>query len=1849
MERRRQLLDELRRIEETAQDLQARGSLVDARDKLAEGLRLFLQSEVALSSEAKEILTNLLALAEQKERLALGTEEPWKQAQEMLAQLGQLSSQGWEANEASKLAWRWAQLTRDQSLRGIIRSRTQIKQFREAYRAALVYLNLHSEDKEALQQLAQAEENLLNQVAESTKKRLRTARQAQERGDYDTALDQLKELEQFCQEEIDAKFPNLLSGVDEIEQLRQEAKVLAREVRELQQAQAKVLPNLEKAEKAFQDDRLEEADELLQSLPRPGLSAQLTQRIQELEENLVQARRRTQIQKLRQILIQAEFDLKGARSVKDAERIRQSLEDLAQQIDLFDLPEEKVRYDQIIKEVNQLQTDLEEGQVQEQKAGEHVERGEFQKAVEALERALDATRDPAKRSELQGRLSKAKAQAAKQRETAEFRQQGEKQFQEGKYREARWNLLEAQKKGDTSDRVLDLIQACRAGMLWQDAEQMFEQQEKEPDPEKRLLLLQDLHATVEQASHPIKNNSEADDIRDRLDMLRGKIDRRLNYIKEKVKEARQQAQLEQERKIQKETEIKLQEKRQRQEKEKVEREIKATIRQALEALNNEDTDRAKEVIQPALDRASEHQEAWQIYEEILIAERAKRTIEEAQALMEEGDYGKARSHVQGVLADVTDKPNLRVYLQKATSLQQTIETGYEANTLLLLAEHHAEQKQFQQARKALEKAIATGGASRERITQVQKRLDRLEQEWESQIFDPIKDHQRKQEHEEAYNLCQQALGQVAALDFRKRLEHLRAEIVRAWVETSLDRLRQEFYQVQQDKARLDKIAAELDRLAALQPAKHQSTEIEQLSNKVHTSRLEIALAEVETLIHQENWDQALDRLDEIKKEARELDLVSIAKRVMNLRRELITRQENVQISRQRTRREELLREAWQIWKTSQGRVDLERVYTLAGQVLELPRYEKDREAQNLQRDAQQEIENFNRTEEAIRKGRQEIFNRRYEEAEKILSLTSVSRLLQKEYERWVDLARILVQADKDQISRSWADALQGYQQAIELEPQLAPRLRDDQEFCRAQIMEKIVFQAQQYLAEVPPQADRARTLLEHARAEGWVVSTFQTKVDRLLEQCQGQGHIAHAAEILKRPDGDPRQALEELKLARKQLPDGQKDDTIRHWETLAQAILAWPDDLDMVEAQLKKLEAGPLRDLNRVHRLRQDLERERWEDARRREEQERQRQFFRKFQTEIREALNASPPRYDEAIQTARQASQQITDGAEELILEVQSHLQASIGKARSNNDYDQVIRLAKLLPDLDPNDEQASSLAGELAAERQARLAEAIQKAQQAMQVYDLPTAERSIQLATQLAGSKGDPALDVVRQDWQKIAQLQQKIHTLLRQAKQAAREERWSEVNDLLQKAKGMGATYPNVPETINEIQERLLNQAKSALATERLKQAAELCHWGLKLGPHPGLQELRQTIEQQRAKRLDDLYQQIRRGLDTWDLAAARQAVDQAQKIAPDDDNVRALQKQVRQMETHIADLPERMNTGWLALRSCEYDLAQQTFDQIVAAAPSFREAQRWRLYTANLKKAITICQLGQWEKMPEIPKLLREAEKQLCMEPGEPLPALLPTLAEERKQAVWNTQQLYDLAVQMAALHQQYESLVIQAQIPQAKAMLPRIEEARQAILRRHESPTIPSSGYTAACKSEREAETYRPQPLEAPTSRWSSPAIETEDRRKDKSPAEQETISSTVPPPDKGRREPPVPRPTRGKPPRHRETKQGDDSEAPAVESQPAAPQKPTRPRPPDDQPGREDKTEAITRPISHIPEVRPEAGQDTPTGQDGPPSPETQPETEREQPPEEEEYDWSAMGFHWNIGPLPTYEEDEE
>jgi len=266
LQRRRWLEERLRQAETDYAAKLTTGRAVDARDALRGGLEALLKPETDLPKEAREVLQDLIYLGDQEERLALGREEHWQTTQDLLAQLGRLSSQNWAARRASQMADQWARLAHDVALWGIIASATQLGNLLEAYQGAITYMRAHPTDEEAIRQETHTRELLINRLNESANKRLLRAQEALERGDFQIALGSLMSIEEEFYAPAKQQFPGLLDRYDEVEQVRAEIRRLRGEIEPLVEISSRVHLLIEDARLAYLEGDYQKADKLLRQV-----------------------------------------------------------------------------------------------------------------------------------------------------------------------------------------------------------------------------------------------------------------------------------------------------------------------------------------------------------------------------------------------------------------------------------------------------------------------------------------------------------------------------------------------------------------------------------------------------------------------------------------------------------------------------------------------------------------------------------------------------------------------------------------------------------------------------------------------------------------------------------------------------------------------------------------------------------------------------------------------------------------------------------------------------------------------------------------------------------------------------------------------------------------------------------------------------------------------------------------------------------------------------------------------------------------------------------------------------------------------------------------------------------------------------------------------------------------------------------------------------------------------------------------------------------------------------------------------------------------------------------------------
>ena len=466
--RRKVLEDRLREAEADYQSKLSTHSLPDALKALRSALAALLGPDSGLPQAVRDTLLDLVMVGDQQDGLALGTEEHWQMAQNLLAQVGRAGTEHWTAGRAYYFTDLWARLAREVALKGIIASSMALGDIQKSYRAAVVRLRRHPEDEEVIEETRKVQELLIGHLNDSASKRLSRAEQAVAEGRFKVALENLKSLEVEIYGPVDEGFPGLLEGYDEVAKVREETERLRERAGRLKSLYEQVSPLLEDARQAFLADDLDEAEGELRRIgdvrEAPALEAEVT----DLNRRIADARSEKARQTLHAALTAAEAGLMVAVTAEDYQSILEDLQKSQQDMNMQLLAEEdRSRYTQMVKQISQAKEAFIEGESWFERGQAALGQGNYEEAVSALEKALAATREGGKRVEIQVLLDKARPLAEQQRRQREALQRGKDLFHAGEYEKARQELAQG---GD----VGDYLDAARAGALLRSAQRNWE-------------------------------------------------------------------------------------------------------------------------------------------------------------------------------------------------------------------------------------------------------------------------------------------------------------------------------------------------------------------------------------------------------------------------------------------------------------------------------------------------------------------------------------------------------------------------------------------------------------------------------------------------------------------------------------------------------------------------------------------------------------------------------------------------------------------------------------------------------------------------------------------------------------------------------------------------------------------------------------------------------------------------------------------------------------------------------------------------------------------------------------------------------------------------------------------------------------------------------------------------------------------------------------------------------------------------------------------------------------------------------------------------------------------------------
>lgn len=816
LQRRQQLEDKINTTNKDYESKLSSNSLPDAVKALEDGLDAFLDPEIEWPEEARETLFELREL--KSNPLAFGDEAVWEQVQQLLSTLGRQGLESWVARQAQQMATQWAELARDVALKGVVASAAELGNLLQSYRAASEYLKDHTQDEDAIEQLAAAEEKLINQLNSSATKRISRAQEALHDGEFAIALRNLDSLDDDIYGPVDAEFPGLLDKHNEVDQTRREAERLQAEAARLQALDEEVRPKLETAQQVFAEDNLEAAEQALKELPDLSPIPGLKQRAEDLRVKISDARVEHTREALSNLMNRVQTGLRLSTKPEQLDTYVQEMEALQSEIDLDLLASVKREaYYQLLDKVRVLREELVSGQHWAQEAEKAIEEDRYSDAEEALEEARKVTRDAKKKIALQQRIRRIEKRAQKQREREEAQEEGEDLFYERRYDEARTWLERAQGLGAD---VGEMLRAARAGTLWQKAQHIWQERQN-----WKIAL-----SSLRRANNLLKDNPFAEDISMEIEILQ-----------EELENARVQAE----------------------ESSKKQDKLARLIAEARRWLADGDLEQAQRQIQDALTIDGNAQEVLDLQNQIRQQWEARSWVEKARKAYQSEKFKEALGFVETALTLAPGYP-------QAKHLKGKIEDERKAQQDLVRVMVLARSDKFTEARERLHE-LSQQRVDPERVMETQQEVERLEQAWWRKNITPIEEAQRAGNYQEALDKCNEVMPRLASEDYKTQLENRQQQIVNDWAERVLGQTQP---QLQEDasEAQLQEAIIEIEQVLNLEPAPTKwLRQLQDALKTTHTLRLRAQLRKAKEHDKEGAYENALAVVQQVKEKLNALE------------------------------------------------------------------------------------------------------------------------------------------------------------------------------------------------------------------------------------------------------------------------------------------------------------------------------------------------------------------------------------------------------------------------------------------------------------------------------------------------------------------------------------------------------------------------------------------------------------------------------------------------------------------------------------------------------------------------------------------------------------------------------------------------------------------------------------------------------------------------------------------------------------------------------------------------------------------------------------------------------------------
>ena len=1702
LQRRRRLQEELATVQLDIDSKIATGSMSAAQQAVRRGLDLFLDPDNELPEDTRNALTELVRSGAGATMLA--DPKQWTEAQSLQKTIETTAPQNWSAMQAALLVNEWLRLARDQALRGVIASSTELGDLIDAYRAATEYIKQHpvrdtEEGKEAARLIVEVRTRLLNRANESADTRLQRAEAALASGEFKIAIENLDAIEPEFYAEIRRNFPNLLYLNTEVTSRLDRATELRQEALRVGELYSTSKASLDLAEQHFFDGATKEAETALQSLLPLDELPQIARRAKILLGQVKEAEAQAANDQLLQALTQLEIRSIAATSADQLQSVLDNLAKLSSQRSLSMVSREQMEdYRRIVADTSQRQQDLQGGGAWEESANHALEVGEYSNAFKAATGALKRIKQGENQAALAEMLRNVEPLAELENGLLQHRKDASDFAGQGRYGEAVQKWRQAL---DTVERLIsDMRRLAKPPSVaaFQRIEGFRDEFEVKRD--------------VARAGAALARARRLWDEKGDWSMAQDEIDQAVEIAKTTP----------QAKELAKDAERFRQTVARQLEKEKV---LGLHLRKANLALAAGELNEAAIEIEAALAQDHQHVSANDLQKKLESTYKAKAILDNAQKKMNAGDYDAAQALVNTVLNGVLpDYPD-------AVALNEQIGSGRAANDALKEAEPLAKGNDFKEAHAALQRALKLGADS-ERLRIVQSEVLRMEAQWKAETVNPIKTRLLDQEYAAAYGQCKSALNQVASDSFRAELEVLLAGIVGEWTNSELSAIRGLLQRADETEgeaktrglleradetegeANLKEAFAKLEFLSTLEPspAPQQRRIVSDLLVQANQRVFKTRLDDVRELVDRQQWDAAMMMISEIHEEADQLRLGVVVKEAFLL--ELDIKEQQRLDDEQKTMFERTARmaDATKLWESLTSRRDLERVATLASKVLEIPQCRDDAEALALRDEAERALQSYDETSSALKRSRERLNQGQFSEAATALRLVSVSVVLQADYDRQRAIADHLRQAERSQREKQWHLALQEYQQALALDSTLLTLIENDIDRCRQRLMDQVIAGAEASLGMTPPNVDHARRLLNQAKDEQWVQVTHQKAVDQLLNWCRALELVDQAAVIAQDESGDLDAATKLLDEARLLMPAEQSSKNIQSWQELVKALQH--RNAGRIEAAVQSLRRvePPVADMALARGLRTELNQAQDLGA-----------AVGTAQSNVQEAMRAQPPRHSEAVDVvAALIAQSGRDvRARQLQEELGTRLLEMLKEYQRTDRFDNAIEVGASLLRLLPDDQVVQETVEALPQERDRRLQESLTLASEALRANRLSDAERACQAALIIAGASPDAGVSRLGQQLADKRAMLGSADELLDRSRLAARNLDWRAAVTAMQNARATAPGYEPVEVATSELIGQVVRAGTTVLHAGDFSQALLLCDLAAQLASSdPKVVALRQDIEQQRRTYLSECTQELQTYLDRWEIDKATAVVNQALVAAPGDVQWSEKQREIQKLTERSDTVEKQFAAGVAALRKRDYSDAQTAFQTANNAAKpvGLHEISLWQEYLQNMTEATAIVTDSRWEQLEQAEALLARAAIVLQPDSREKLPAIARDLYQWRRQAAWDAQQLHEIAGRMNRIHNQHKAELDGRNFGRAFELFEQLEGLQRDYLRRHGQPQPAPATFGSGAKEEsgRKVREEQPQPARQQVKSSADQQLKMKDspRTAPSSSAEQPPLSS---------------------------------------------------------------------------------------------------------------------------------------